>query len=68
MEAADEKMLALELLKIAASLTEVAIVNKTRTAQNPGGTPRELEKTFQDCVAAVAENFKTLSRIHAEHH
>lgn len=67
MEPAVEKMLTLELLKIAASLTEAAIANKARTAQNPNGTILELEKTFQDCVAAVAENFKTLSRIHAEH-
>jgi hypothetical protein len=66
MEPAVENMLPLELLKIAASLTEAVIANKAKTAQNPSGTLPELEKTFQDCVAAVTENFKTLSRIHAE--
>ncbi len=66
MEPANEKMLALELLKIAASLTEVVIINKAKTAQNPAGTLPELEKTFQDCVAAVTENFKAISGHNAQ--
>lgn len=51
--------IALELLKIAASLTEAAMASKTKTANSPQLMTFEL--AFKDCLGLVVASFNALS-------
>jgi homospermidine synthase len=51
---------AIELLKIAAKLTEVAVANKVKTAASLTKTP-SVEGIFEDCLQAVEAHFGDLT-------
>ena len=51
---------AVDLLKIAASLTEAAIAGKVKTATGAAKAP-QVETMFEDCLKAVEAHFADLT-------
>ena len=57
-----EKEIAIELLKIAAQLTETAIANKVVTASREAHVrPFSTEAVFEDCLKAVQAHFADMT-------
>lgn len=52
---------AVELLKIAANLTNSALTNKSKTASSKAGAATSVEATFEDCLQAVEAHFVDLT-------
>lgn len=53
---------AIEILKIAVSLTEIALANKAGSKSQKAGATPQADLVFTDCVNAAEQSYKNLTK------